>query len=115
MQKAFSFSEPSPDEQEAAKTKSHVLVITVKGNDGELRDEKFELNPAPEGATFLALAGRSINATGTHNLISVAIRDDDWDRWVTATRFCKLQDFGRIATGIIDLYADFPTTAEAGS
>lgn len=101
MQRAFQFPEPV----EGAATEPRVLMIN---------DESFELAPDPTGPELLGLAARALNAAGTHQLISRAIQDDDWDRWVKVTAHCKLQDFGKIATAIIDLYSDFPTTAAAG-
>lgn len=103
MQRAFSFPEPPA---ETGPPKPHILMIN---------DESFNLATDVEGAELLALAGRANNANGTHILLSRAIRDEDWERFTKATRFCKLTDFGKIAGAVIDLYADFPTTVAADS
>lgn len=103
MEKAFSFK---PDPTADVPPKPHILIVN---------DERFELATDLDGAELLSLAARSFNATGTHALISRVISDDDWPRWRETVKGCKLTDFGTIATGIIDLYADFPITAVVGS
>lgn len=102
MKKAFSFDLPAED----AVPQQHEI---------DINGEVFELTPDVSGIELLNLAGGATTLSGLSRLFSRAIKDADWERFVKLTDHCSVRQFGEMATGIINLYTDFPTTAVADS
>lgn len=105
MEKAFSIPIPEDDG-----TPSETMTLDLNG-------EKFELDPTLGGQELLTLVARAnMSTVGVNALISRAITNDDWDRWMKTTQHIRdLKKFGEFAQGIIELYTNFPTTAAADS
>lgn len=99
MKKVFSFTEPKADPKAKPEPKEF-----------EINGQSFILKDDLEGLELLRFVGDSAVAAGVHRLFSRVIEDDDWPRFVEVNRKCKLADFGRMGTAIIDLYAGNPTT-----
>lgn len=82
----------------------------------DLNGEIFILADDIEGMEMLKLTGGATSGSaGVHALLSRVIKDDDWDRFGKTTAHFKLQDFFKVAGGVIDIYAENPITAVAAS